>query len=490
MKRKSFNWLSLLFVGVLSAVLSVAIFSRMDRNPEKIVEVIQPEVRHYANMPVSPAISTDFTQAAEKSVNAVVHVMTKRMVNTPYVDIMDLLLGRENSEQRPVEGSGSGVVISADGYIVTNNHVIEGSDEVVVVFNDKRKFNASLVGTDATTDIALLKIEAEDLQPLTFGNSDALKLGEWVLAVGNPFSLSTTVTAGIVSAKSRSIGILSSSNGRGLGIEAFIQTDAAVNPGNSGGALVNTRGELVGINSAIASPTGAYAGYSFAVPTVIVKKVVSDLMEYGELQRAYLGISLYEMNAEFAEMKKIPLIEGVYVETVADDSGAEEAGIKSGDIITDINGTVVKSSAELIEQVSRYRPGDNVTVKLQRGDKEKVFVVTLKNEYGGTKMSKKSDSLVLGASLKPIDDELKAKLGLRSGLQVQSLDAGKLKKYGVKEGYIITRINNKPVTSIEELKSVVSKALSQGDSSGGALFISGMYPNGKRQYYAINLEDN
>lgn len=490
MQQKRFNWMSLLVVGIISGGISVMVFSFMFKEPEARVEIIQPSNNHYATMPVSSAISTDFTEAAQKSVDAVVHVMTKRMVNSPYVDIMDLLLGRENVEQRPVEGSGSGVIISEDGYIVTNNHVIDKSDEIIVVLNDKRKFTAKLVGTDPFTDIALLRIDADDLQPLSFGNSDVLKLGEWVLAVGNPFSLSTTVTAGIVSAKSRSIGILSSGqNGNRLGIEAFIQTDAAVNPGNSGGALVNTRGELIGINSAIASPTGAYAGYSFAVPAGIVKKVVSDLMEYGELQRAYLGIELYDISADFAAKKEIALVEGVYVSNVLEESGAKEAGVKEGDIVVNVNGTKVKTSTELIEQISRYRPGDRVSVTVLRDKKEKVLAVTLKNEYGGVKMSKRDDSQVLGATLKTISPNLKEKIGLNSGIQIVSLDGGKLKKYGVREGYIITRINNRPVSTVEDVKMLVAKALESGDQSGGALFISGMYPDGKRQYYAINLED-
>ena len=468
-------------VALFTAITTVVIYSNLQNNNNELQSNVEEKRvdTWYSSMPASPAIKTDFTEAAESSVKAVVHVKVKVKYRSNYVDIWDLLRGTM-PEERMVEGSGSGVIISKDGYIVTNNHVVRQSNDIEVILNDKRSFDARVIGTDPTTDIALLKVDGEDLPILPFGNSDNLKLGEWVLALGNPFNLSTTVTAGIVSAKARGIGILGDRDH--LGIEAFIQTDAAVNQGNSGGALVNTSGELVGINSAIASPTGAYAGYSFAVPVSIVKKVVADLMEYGKVQRAYLGIMMRDIDANLAEEKELKTLKGVYVSELVETGAADEAGMKAGDVITGINNVEVNSGSELLDQLSRYRPGDKIQVQINRKKDVKVLNLTLKNREGNTNIVKKSDAIILGAEFKQADKALLSRLGLESGVQVVNAGSGKFEKYGISEGFIITKINSRKISQVEDINSVMQEV-------SGGLFISGMYPNGKKAYYAINLEE-
>ncbi|MBP5136192.1 MAG: Do family serine endopeptidase, partial [Paludibacteraceae bacterium] len=350
----------------------------------------------------------DFTKAAEKSINAVVHVKTKTEVKQRSIMGFDddpffqFFFGQPRMQQqqktRPVMASGSGVIITEDGYIVTNNHVIADADEIEVTLNDKKTYTAKVIGSDPNTDIALLKIDAENLHTIPFGNSDDLKVGEWVLAIGNPFNLTSTVTAGIVSAKARNINILSSD----MKIESFIQTDAAVNPGNSGGALVNLKGELVGINTAIATQTGSYTGYSFAITSNIAKKVVDDLKKYGEVQRAILGVSISDISDELAKEKKIKVMEGAYVHSVSDGSAAKAAGIKEGDIITKINDKRVNSVAELQEQIARKAPGDNVSVTVLRNDSEKTFTVELKNKRGNLEVMTANTLEELGASFQEL----------------------------------------------------------------------------------------
>lgn len=373
------------------------------------------------------------------------------------------------------QASGSGVIISTDGYIVTNNHVIENSQTIKVILNDKREFEAHLVGTDPSTDIALLKVDGKGLPSIPWGNSDELKLGEWVLAVGNPFNLTSTVTAGIVSAKARGIGII----GAEMSIESFIQTDAAVNPGNSGGALVNTRGELVGINTAIASRTGSYSGYSFAVPVSIVHKVVEDLKEYGEVQRALLGVRIQTVNAELANELKLEKVQGVYVASVEPDGAANEAGIKEGDVIVAINNSKVNTSSELQEQISKYRPGQKVTVKVLRDNKENEFETILRNTRGTTDVVKNSMT-VLGAELEIVNENTKANLNIRSGLVVTKLYDGKLKDAGIKEGFIITHVNKRPVNNVQEMNEILKQ------SKGGVL-IEGKNKKGEEGYYVFGL---
>ena len=316
----------------------------------------------------------DFTQAAERSVEAVVHVKTK-YYRQQYVDpFYHFFFGRPQQSQQPsAMASGSGVILSNDGYIVTNNHVIESANEIEVVLNDKRTFAAQLIGTDPNTDLALLKIEATNLPTIEIGNSDDLRVGEWVLAVGNPFNLTSTVTAGIVSAKARSINILNSD----MKIESFIQTDAAVNPGNSGGALVNTRGQLVGINTAIASQTGSYAGYAFAIPTAIMQKVVADLRQYGTVQRALLGIRMLDITQQVKDQLSLESMEGVYVGEVISGSAADKAGMKAGDVIVQVDGRPINASSQLQEQIGRKNPGDQITILVRRGHRSVSLQVTL-----------------------------------------------------------------------------------------------------------------
>ena len=316
----------------------------------------------------------DFTQAAERSVEAVVHVKTK-YYRQQYVDpFYHFFFGRPQQSQQPsAMASGSGVILSNDGYIVTNNHVIEDANEIEVVLNDKRTFTAKLIGTDPNTDLALLKIEATDLPTIEIGNSDDLRVGEWVLAVGNPFNLTSTVTAGIVSAKARSINILNSD----MKIESFIQTDAAVNPGNSGGALVNTRGQLVGINTAIASQTGSYAGYAFAIPTAIMQKVVADLRQFGTVQRALLGIRMLDITQQVKDQLSLESMEGVYVGEVISGSAADKAGMKAGDVIVQVDGRPINASSQLQEQIGRKNPGDQIIILVRRGHRSVSLQVTL-----------------------------------------------------------------------------------------------------------------
>jgi len=326
-----------------------------------------------------------------------------------------------------------------------------------------------------------LKIEAEDLPYMRYGNSDDLKIGEWVLAVGNPFNLTSTVTAGIVSAKSRSINILANERGT-LGIESFIQTDAAVNPGNSGGALVNTKGELIGINTAIASQTGSYSGYSFAVPVSIVSKVVADLMEFGKVQRGILGINIRNVDSQLSEELDLKVSQGVYVANVIESSGAEEAGIEEGDVIISVNNEDVKKVSELQEKISRFRPGDKVNVTALRNGKRKDFSVTLRNIYGSTDVVKADKSLsILGATFEEVSNEDKARLRISNGIKVSKLENGKLREAGIQEGYIITKANRVPIDSTEDLRKVV-EMVEEG------LFLTGIYPNGQVAYYAINLD--
>lgn len=439
---------------------------------------------------------TDFTQAAEQSVNAVVHVMIKKQqksqsYNYGYDDpFFQFFFGprQQPRQQQPdtdednmaVVGSGSGVIISEDGYIVTNNHVIESADKIEVVLNDRTTYEATLIGTDPSTDIALLKVEANGLSFLTFGNSDAMKVGEWVLAVGNPFNLTSTVTAGIISAKSRSIGIMNSQN---VGIESFIQTDAAVNPGNSGGALVSTRGELIGINTAIASNTGSYSGYSFAVPSNIAQKVVQDLKQYGEVQRALLGVQIANVTPELQKKYELKNTKGVFVASVSDGGAAKEAGLEEGDVIVSIDGEDVNSVPALQEKVGCKRPGESVKLEVVRNGNTKHFVVTLRNVRGTTGVVQlANDDKLLGASFEAVDAKDMQQLRIRNGIKIAKLGDGKLKTYGVKEGFIIVKANRMPVTSTKDFEQIVATA-SEG------LFLSGVYPNGKVAYYAINLED-
>ncbi|MBB3187933.1 Do family serine endopeptidase [Microbacter margulisiae] len=434
----------------------------------------------------------DFTVAAAHTVDAVVHVMTKIMPSSQDMSngmqqdpFFNFFFGMPDNPRRmePQMASGSGVIISTDGYIVTNNHVVAGSNNIEVVLNDKRKFDATVVGTDPNTDLALLKINAKNLPTIVFGNSDDLKVGQWVLAVGNPFNLTSTVTAGIVSAKGRNINIISSK----MPIESFIQTDAAINPGNSGGALVNTKGELVGINTAIASETGTYDGYGFAIPVNIVKKVVADLKKYGVVQRAVLGVTIQDINADLAKKKDLKTLNGAYVAGVEDGSAAKDAGILEGDVITKINDITVNSVADLQGQISQFHPGDKISVTINRAGKVKTIEATLHNASGGTKLVQNKGLEALGASFEEINNTLKQQLNISGGVQVVSLqEKSVLAQAGVKKGLVIVKIDNEPVYSISQLQAIVNH-INNASARDHGLFITGIYPNGEVAYYAIDL---
>lgn len=472
-------------LAVVALSAGVSCFCYKKFGPQETIVIEKQTPARYSSFNNGGMV--DFTQAAEISVNAVVHVMTiieSKQSEYSYDPFLEFFFGeRGNQRQAPKRqmGSGSGVILSQDGYIVTNNHVVDGSDNVTVVLNDKREFKATIVGTDPNTDLALLKIDATDLPTLTVGNSDELKVGEWVLAVGNPFNLTSTVTAGIVSAKARNINILTSD----MKIESFIQTDAAVNPGNSGGALVNTHGELVGINAAIASQTGSYSGYSFAIPTSIMSKVVADLKEFGTVQRALLGVQIQDINAEFAKEKEIDILEGAYVAAVGENSAAGEAGIEKGDIITHINGNKVKSVSETQDQISRFRPGDKVKITYIRDKKSKTAEVILRNVNGETSMIKQVSASTLGATLTPMSPQKLQQFGLNNGLEVSKVvKGGKFNQAGIPNGYIIVRINNMEVSSQTDVDRIVNNLKKQQEQ---ALFISGIMPNGKVVYFAVDM---
>ena len=448
-----------------------------------------------ASMPSAARMQpVDLTDAAEKTVHGVVHIKsTVKSRTQTYQEIPDIfeqfMFGarprQRQYQTQPQVGYGSGVILTPDGYIVTNNHVIEKADEIQVTLNDNRVFNATLVGADANTDLALIKIEGDEFPVIPMGNSDDLKLGEWVLAVGNPFNLTSSVTAGVVSAKSRKIGIYEG----GESIESFIQTDAAINMGNSGGALVNVRGELVGINAALESPTGTYAGYGFAIPTTIVKKVVADLKEYGTVQRAMLGIEGRDVISMRQDERNKDVdfgdaIDGVYVVGLTDGSGALAAGIKEADIITEVNGKKIKTMNELQETLVQYRPGDKVTVTLLRNGKEKKIEVELKNSRGNTEIVKDADMEVLGAKFQDVPEETRRQLNIGYGIQVSAVNNGLMKDNGVQRGYIILRINEQQIKSADDVERIYKEAAS---SPNQVLFIQGIYPSGRRAMYAIDL---
>jgi Do/DeqQ family serine protease len=428
----------------------------------------------------------NFVLAANAVRPAVVHIKTKykpfgiryRNRNVPQYDYHSPFFDGD----MPQESSGSGVIISADGYIVTNEHVVGDATEIEVIMDNKRSYTAQLIGRDGSTDLALIKVEENNLPFLSYGNSDVLQVGEWVLAVGNPFDLTFTVTAGIVSAKARSINIIRQKDR--LAVESFIQTDAVVNPGNSGGALVNLKGELVGINTAIASTTGFYSGYSFAVPVSLVKKVITDLKEFGTVQRALLGVVITDLTAELAAQKRLDIISGVYVSAIGENSAATEAGIQAGDVILKINEKPVNTTSELQEAVAQFRPGDKVNVTFYRNGVTKSATVVLKNQAGTTDISLKQESTTtleveeLGAVLRELTAEEKAKLRIKAGIKVEDIGVGKLQEAGVEEGFIITSIDNKVVKDLKDIQKIIA------NKTGGVL-LEGIYPNGNKAYYAF-----
>lgn len=472
--------IGLLFVAIVGGVAAMISYKALEK-PSEAQEIIQTQAVRYVNSPAMEGSPLDFTIAAERTVNAVVHVKTESKV-TPYENPWMDFFGYESGPQIQ-RGSGSGVIVESDGYIVTNNHVIEGAQSISVSLNNNKTFTAEVIGADPATDIALLKIDEKGLPFVNYGNSDAVQIGEWVLAVGNPFDLTSTVTAGIVSAKARNINLLRQDSNRDIfPIESFIQTDAAVNPGNSGGALVNTRGELIGINTAIASRTGSYAGYSFAVPASIVRKVAEDLKSYGMVQRAFIGVQISDVNQKLADEIGLKDVQGVYVAGVVDDGAAAEAGIEKGDVIIEVGDRNVGNVPQLQEAVGRYRPGDEVNVKVLRDNKAQRFTMVLKNQQGNTDIIERSDesTALLGGELASISVETSRSLGVHGGVQVKTLSDGVLLDAGIKPGFIILKLDGQKVYDAVGLSELLK------EKSGGVL-IEGIYPNGKRAYYGLGL---
>ncbi|MDO7850559.1 S1C family serine protease [Hymenobacter convexus] len=457
-----------------------------------------PQVRYTSEMRSTPYTvpeGLNFVAAAAAVTPAVVHVMTeyaaapvdqRRQQMDPFLrqffgDQFDQF---QQQPQGGGQGSGSGVIIAANGYIVTNNHVIDKASKIEVVLDDKRKFDAELVGADPNTDLAVLKVKADNLPFVKYGNSDDVKVGQWVLAVGNPFNLNSTVTAGIISAKGRNIGILNRKDN--MGLESFIQTDAVVNPGNSGGALVNLNGDLIGINSAIASHTGSYEGYSFAIPSSLASKVVDDLLKYKVVQRAMLGVSIREVDAKLASEKKLNALNGVYVEGLSESSAAAAAGLKTGDIITQINGVNVNTSPQLQEQVARFRPGDKIKVSYLRGGSAGLAEATLRNSTGTTGVVREDAVAAIkyeGATIAAVPARDLAKLGLEGGAKISGIKGSSFRETGMADGFIITRIDKSQVTKPSDVKNILEQA-----RNGSGVLVEGVYPDGRKAYYPIGAE--
>lgn len=485
--KKFLSAFSFAFAGAILAVYIYANFADEKQTVVRFSETTPVHLTSNIATNGTQALLPDLTLAAEKSVHSVVHIEVKvkeQMGETLENPLFDFFYGPNrprggnrgyNDQPQYATASGSGVIISSDGYIVTNSHVVDDAVNVQVILDDNRKFTAKVIGRDPNTDIALVKIDVKDLPFLVWGNSDALKLGEWVLAVGNPFNLTSTVTAGIVSAKSRSIGIVSGK----MPLESFIQTDAAVNPGNSGGALVNVYGNLVGINTAIASQTGSYSGYSFAIPTSIARKVVDDIKKYGEVQRAVLGVMMQTVSDSIAKAQKLDRVEGAYVKSTTEDGAARRAGIKEGDIIVSIDGNKVNTSSQLQEQIGKHSPGDEVTVGYRRNGESKEVKITLRNIKGDTSIVKEPVS-ELGAEFGPISDKDKERLHIDEGVQVTKLTKGKLKDAGIKVGFIITDVNKVSVSSNEDIE----RGFLQSNNKKPVL-IEGFYPDGNYAYYIL-----
>ncbi|GAB4054945.1 Do family serine endopeptidase [Spirosoma litoris] len=506
------NWKLLALIALLSSGITLAAYSLLGfNNRDVIFNESSPAptiLGRLASMPGGPSsVPGDFSTAAEAVTPTVVHIrttMTRTVRQQQMPDIFREFFGDEFGGQRQQprrqqgQASGSGVIISKDGYIVTNNHVVQDADEVEVIMTDKRSFKAKVIGTDPLTDLAVIKVEANNLPSITLGDSDALKLGEWVLAVGYPLDLESTVTAGIVSAKGRRIGILDQDYAQRQGqqgartekqgdtpVEAFIQTDAAINPGNSGGALVNLRGELVGINSAIASATGYYSGYGFAVPVSLVKKVSADLLKYGNVQRGYIGILPIELNSTVAKEKGVKVGRGIYVENVVEKGAAEAAGLKKGDVIVKMEGQALDSDAQMREIIGRRRPGDAVTVTINRDGTERDVKVELRNRNGGRDIIKKTDVTAsatslstLGAQFEDLSAQDAKQLGVSGGVRVKKIVDGKLAETDVEEGFIIVKANGKNVKSTKDLQAIMASV-----KEGEGLMLIGMYPNSSRMYY-------
>ena len=485
-------------VGVVALVLSVVAINETNAAPAPAPIV--------TSTPAPAGQPVDLTYAAEKALPSVVYIKSvqnskiqtveysdpfEEFFSNPFGGFFGQGQGNNGRRQRQVQtpkraAAGSGVIISADGYIVTNNHVVDGADELTVSLNEgSKEFSARVIGADKTTDLALIKIDGKNLPAIQIANSDDVKVGEWVLAVGNPLGLNNTVTAGIISAKARTLGA--------NGVESFIQTDAAINQGNSGGALVNTRGELVGINAMLASPTGSNIGYGFAIPTSIMNKVVDDLKQYGNVQRAMIGIQggsvkdyIDNLKDQDKEVKDFGTMEGIYIGKVVEDGAAEAAGLKEGDVITTVNGQKVKTMGELQGLLAKKRPGDKVNITYLRDKKNHTATLTLKNEQGNTKVVKNADTDVLGADFRPITDSQKKQLEINYGLEVVKVNGGKMKEAGVPKGFIILRVNDEPMKTFDDLQNAVKEA---NNSKDQMLVIRGVFPTGKKGGFVVYLQN-
>ncbi|WNB17874.1 Do family serine endopeptidase [Marivirga arenosa] len=492
MEKKQF-FLGIIFASILSAVISVGGYVYFNPSPSatdnKSFEEIQADNTRFSSFLDETEYNVpegiNFIHAAEEVTKGVVHIKAEverdmPRSRSPFEELFRDYYGDRGQQPRKGQSSGSGVIISPDGYIVTNNHVVDNATELEVVLHDNRSYTAQVIGTDPNTDIALIKIDEEDLNFVEFGNSDNTKVGEWVLAVGNPFNLTSTVTAGIVSAKARNINILNRQNR--YGIESFIQTDAAVNPGNSGGALVNLSGKLIGVNTAIATPTGSFAGYSFAVPSILVQKVVNDLKEYGVVQRAVLGVSILDLNDPRLENKDFPTNSGVFVAAINPGSAAEEAGMEDEDIIIKINDKEVTNVAELQEQIARYSPGEKVKVTYLRDGNDQTANVELKNLMNSTEVVKASTAKMLGgATFEDLTAEEMERLDIKGGAKVVEVKEGKWKDIGIEEGFIITAVDKGAVANTEDLIETL-----QGKQGG--VLIEGIYPDGTKAYYGMGWQ--
>ncbi|QIL77979.1 Do family serine endopeptidase [Hymenobacter sp. HDW8] len=491
--------LGLLGSAILGGGVAVGGYKLLEPTNSNAPQVVaaDPNVRYTSELRNSDYVvpeGLNFVAAASSVTPAVVHVMTEyapKMRSNAGSQRMDPLLRQffgedfdqyhQSPQAGPQMGSGSGVIIAANGYIVTNNHVIDKADKIEVVLDDKRKYKAELVGTDPTTDLALLKVQADNLPFVRYGNSDNVKVGEWVLAIGNPFNLNSTVTAGIISAKGRNIGILQREDR--MGLESFLQTDAVVNRGNSGGALVNLNGDLVGINSAIASQSGNFEGYSFAVPSSIVSKVVDDLLKYKVVQRALLGVQIREVDARLASEKKLKNLNGVYVEELSENSAAAAAGLEKGDVITEINGAKVNTSSQLQEQVARYRPGDKIKVAFLRGNNERTTTTTLRNATGTTDVVRAEVAKAVkyeGATLEPVTSQELSKLGIEGGAKIKGIRDSNFRQTGIADGFIITRIDKNKVSKPQDVQRYLEIA-----KNGDGALVEGIYPDGRKAYYPI-----
>ncbi len=489
---KNLTFFKIFVIGLLGGILPFAIFTAYNYSNSRLSDQVITENKinngKFAGYSSMSEIG-DFTAASESTINSVVHVTTKVVQTTFQRDLFEEFFNGPGAGGREFKqygsGAGSGVIISSEGYIVTNNHVVAQASEIEVVLNDNSKYSAKIVGADPATDIAVLKIEGKDFKAIPLGNSDDLKIGQWVLAVGNPFNLTSTVTAGIISAKARNINLLSENSAKDVvPIESFIQTDAAVNPGNSGGALVNTKGELVGINTAIASQTGSYSGYSFAIPVNLVQKVMRDLIDYGIVQRGFLGVQISDLNQEIKEKEGLPNLKGVYIAKVVAGGSAEKAGVNEGEVILKIGNKEVNSVASLQEEIGKRRPGDKVSITIRKKNGDEVTKeLVLRNQEGETSLVTKEEikkNIALGATFIELTDNEKKELNISYGIKIKSIGAGKLQSLGLKVGTIITKVNNETISSVEQLTSKLN-----GENRGILLEI--MSESGRRDYVGFGL---